>query len=256
VRIAGLRVAMYDDNGLLRPAPALRRAVAEATDALRAAGAVVEPWMPPDVPTAYYLYYGLLLGDGLVTAREILGKSTPSLQVRRMLMTARLPQGLVRLLAALLDLGGQPRLAALLRSMGMVSTRAYWRRVEERARYRDRFFAALDAGRYDLILCPPDALPALPHDLAPEVPDALSYPILYNLLGLPAGVVPVTRVRPGEESDRPPSRDRLLAAARTGEEGSAGLPIGVQLAGRPFREDVVLAAMATIEQKAAATAAR
>ena len=249
VRIEGLRVAMYDDNGLLRPAPALRRAVAEAAEALRAAGAVVEPWTPPDIPTAYYLYYGLLLGDGLVTAREALGKSTPSLQVRRMLMTARLPHGLVRLLAALLDLGGQPRLAALLRSMGMVSTRAYWLRVEERARYRDRFFAALDAGRYDLILCPPDALPALPHDLAPEVPDALSYPILYNLLGLPAGVVPVTRVRPGEESDRPPSRDRILAAARTGEEGSAGLPVGVQLAGRPFREDVVLAAMSTIEQK-------
>lgn len=256
VRIEGLRVAMYDDNGLLRPAPALRRAISEAAEALRAAGAIVEPWTPPDATTAYYLYYGLLVGDGLVTAREALGQSLPSPSVRRMLMTARLPSLLLRLLAALLDLGGQPRLAALLRTVGMVSTRTYWQRVEERASYRERFFAALDAGPYDLILCPPDALPALPHDLAPDLADALSYPTLYNLLGLPAGVVPVTRVRPGEESDRPPSRDRILATARTGEVGSAGLPVGVQIAGRPFREDVVLAAMAVIEQATASTFGR
>jgi fatty acid amide hydrolase len=78
VRIEGLRVAVYDDNGLLRPAPALRRAVSEAAEALRAAGAIVEPWTPPDAATAYYLYYDLLMGDGLATACEALGRSTPS----------------------------------------------------------------------------------------------------------------------------------------------------------------------------------
>jgi len=62
--------------------------------------------------------------------------------------------------------------------------------------------------------------------------------------------VPVTRVQAGEESDRPRSRDRLDIAARKVEQGSAGCPIGVQIAGRPWREHEVLAAMAAVEATA------
>jgi fatty acid amide hydrolase len=54
-------------------------------------------------------------------------------------------------------------------------------------------------------------------------------------------------VRPGEESDRPASRDGAIRAACTAERDSTGLPVGVQLAGRHWREDLVLAAMAAIE---------
>ena len=35
--------------------------------------------------------------------------------------------------------------------------------VEARTAYRDKFRAALDAGRFDAILCPPTSLPALLH---------------------------------------------------------------------------------------------
>ena len=57
---------------------------------------------------------------------------------------------------------------------------------------------------------------------------ALSYSATYNLLGMPAGAVAATRIRPGEESDRPNSRDLVERAARQTETGSAGLPVGVQ----------------------------
>jgi fatty acid amide hydrolase len=71
--------------------------------------------------------------------------------------------------------------------------------------------------------------------------------LLFNLMGLPAGVVAATRVRPGEESARTVGRDRSDHVARRIEAGSAGLPIGVQVAARPWREDVVLAVMEAIE---------
>ena len=60
-------------------------------------------------------------------------------------------------------------------------------------------------------------------------------------------MVAATRVRPGEESDRPPSRDPVERAARAVEEGSAGLPVGVQVVARHWREDVALAVMAALE---------
>jgi fatty acid amide hydrolase len=74
-----------------------------------------------------------------------------------------------------------------------------------------------------------------------------AYAPLANVSGFPAGVVPVTRVRADEESDRPASRDQVDKVARETERGSTGLPIAVQAIGRPWRDDVVLAAMARIE---------
>lgn len=65
---------------------------------------------------------------------------------------------------------------------------------------------------------------------------------------MPAGVVAATRVLPGEESDRQPGNSPIERTAYKIEQGSAGLPIGVQVAARHWREDVVLAVMLMLEQ--------
>jgi fatty acid amide hydrolase len=59
--------------------------------------------------------------------------------------------------------------------------------------------------------------------------------------------VPVTRVRAGEETATPRGRDVLDRTARATEEGSAGLPIAVQIAARPWRDDHVLALLFALE---------
>jgi fatty acid amide hydrolase len=82
------------------------------------------------------------------------------------------------------------------------------------------------------------------------MPFAGTYALLSPILGYPAGVVPVTRVRADEESGRKESIDVVERTAFETDRGSAGLPIGVQLMGRPWRDDVVLAAMRVIEQAA------
>jgi len=69
----------------------------------------------------------------------------------------------------------------------------------------------------------------------------------YNLLGPPAGVVPVTRVRP-DETHGPVARDRFdrRAVARRSE----GLPAAVQVVGPAGHEDIVLAVMTAVEDHA------
>ncbi len=83
---------------------------------------------------------------------------------------------------------------------------------------------------YDLIICPsrdkaPERVP--PEFVRSGGRGGLSYTSQYNTVGWPAGVV-----RAGTSKDEP------------------GLPLGVQLVGRPWRDDVVLSAMAYVEQKA------
>lgn len=248
VSLGSLRVAMYTDDGFFPAAPALRRAVEEAAEALRRRGAMVETFTPPEVLRAMGVYFALLGGDGGVNLRRLLAGSNMDRRIANLVQVAGLPGFLRPLAAGALEAFGQARLANLVRSIRSVSTGRYWDLVAERNRYRAEFLAKLDAGRFDAILCPPHALPALTHGSSHYLSSAASYAMLYNFLAMPAGVISITRVRPGEESDRPASRDVIERTAKQVEAGSAGLPIGVQVVARHWREDIVLAVMAALEE--------
>lgn len=251
ISLRGLRIGMYTDNGVFAVAPAVRRAVEEAAQVLRAHGAIVEPWSPLYVAEAIRIYVGLVGADGFATHKRNLGHDPRDRRISFNMRVSSLP-GFVRApLVSLLKQRGQIHMAASLHYIrGRLSVEEYWRLVGERNQYRQRFLAALDTEHFDALLCPPHALPALTHGSSGtlNVTNAGSYAILYNLLGLPAGVAPITRVRPSEESERSIGRDSVERAAHTVELGSAGLPVGVQLVARPWREDIVLALMAALEE--------
>ena len=94
--------------------------------------------------------------------------------------------------------------------------------MEQLDRFRSEMLRFLQD--YDAILCPPDCFAALPHGAAEDLDKHRVWGHLYayNLTGWPAAVVP--------------------ASATT-----EGLPLGLQIVGRPWREDVVLALAAAIE---------
>ena len=146
--------------------------------------------------------------------------------------------------------GGQRHLAAIARNFGYRDAARYWRLVERQMDYRRDFLRALDSddgGPFDVIVCPAFSLPALRHGASKDLVTAGAYAILYNVLGYPTGVVPVTRVRAGEETLRKRSLDRLEGVAQATERGSAGLPVGVQVVARPWQEHSAFAAMRAIE---------
>ena len=97
---------------------------------------------------------------------------------------------------------------------------AYWAELFE---FRARMHELLR--EYDAILSPVSATPALPHGTTIEERNfrGFSYTMTYNVTGWPAGVV-----RCGTSAD--------------------GLPIGVQVAAAPWREDVVLAVLERVEE--------
>jgi fatty acid amide hydrolase len=71
----------------------------------------------------------------------------------------------------------------------------------------------------------------------------------FNLTGFPAGVVPATRVR-ASEAHLPLDGDRFERRAAAVAARSAGLPVAVQVVGRPWHESVVLAVLVAIEEAA------
>jgi len=98
------------------------------------------------------------------------------------------------------------------------------------------------------VVCPVSALPALRQGSASRLVLAAAPCLLANLFDLPAGAVPVTTVRPGEEGCRPWSLDPVVRAAAATDRGSAGLPVGVQVIACPGRDEAtVLHVMRLIE---------
>jgi fatty acid amide hydrolase len=242
VDVSKLRVAYYTDDGTFAPSPAVRRGVCEAIAALEARGASVAAWSPPDVSRARDLLFGLFSADNFAGCRRTLGRDARDPRIAKIEMAARH----THLVDFLLSLDGHGRLRReVIANYGHDDTDHYWQLVEAVLDYRQRFLQAF-AG-FDAIVCPATSLPAFRHGAGEELVLAGAYTCLYNVLGWPAGVVPITRVRAGEESDRAASKDKMDQAARETERGSAGLPIGVQVAARPWREDIVLATAKTLE---------
>jgi fatty acid amide hydrolase len=249
--VTGLRVALLSEIDGFAPSPAVRRALEEATTALRVEGATVERWdHVPDTGDGLGIAMRIYMADGGAFTRQLLAGEPPHPLLKGDLQLVSLPNAVIRTIAATLHATGQRRAARIVGHVRRLSAREYLDVLGDRISYERRFVAAMDAGAYDLVLCPATPLPAVPHGSTPKLPDLLAPSMLFNLLGLPAGVVPVTRVRPGEESDRPDSRDTALRAAQSAEQRSAGLPVGVQIAGHHWREDLVLAAMRAIEIEA------
>lgn len=104
----------------------------------------------------------------------------------------------------------------------------------------------------DALLSPPLGLPAPPH-LASQKLAQLSCALafMWNSYNCPAGTVPVTTVREDEQhypAAPPHGADSSHALAAATLRGAAGLPVGVQVVGLPWRDEEALGAMAEVER--------
>lgn len=247
-KVEGLLIGLYDYDGYFEASAAVRRAVHQAAAALESAGARVVPFDPPDVREALDIFYGLFTADGADALQPLVAGEQLDVRIRDLFQLATMPGWVRPVMGAGLTVAGQRRLGHLVTASGRRSAEGVHALVERRDAYRKRFENALTAAGADVVICPPSALPALKHGASGDLgPSSTNYTALYNLLAWPAGVVPVTRVRPTEVDRRKPGGDRMEAAARRVDADSAGLPVGVQVAARPNRDDLVLAVMGAIE---------
>lgn len=247
VDMTKLRIGFFVEDGLFAPSAAYRRAVNEAGEALERCGAQVVELKKPNLGEVLDLFGRILLADRMAGTLRSLGDAPRARQIRTTTRLARLPAALLPVVQKLLRLSGRPQVAARIEWLRPCSVDAYWRLCERQLDHRARWLATLDEQRVDIVLSPATGLPAVKHGATVELGLMGAYTALYNLLGWPAGVVPVTRVRADEETTTARTRDVRGRVALATEQGSAGLPIAVQIAARPWREDQVLAVMAALE---------
>jgi fatty acid amide hydrolase len=248
--LRGLRVGVYQQLDELPAGPAVRRAVREAAAALESSGIDVVPFELDRVAAIWDLSMSLFYADGLCDMRQRTRGSAIDRRVRQYFRLARLPGWWHRPAAWIAEWQGQPRMAHVLRTLRrpVLSAEQYTRLLAQMHGLRHHFGLHLKRQRIDLLLGPAGPVPAFPHGEF-YANASLIYTGIFNLLAVPAGVVPATRVRADELPGEPPPRDLIDRALWRSEADSQGLPVGVQVVGRWWADDQVLAAMRLLEQQ-------
>ena len=249
VYLKRLRVGFWESDGLVTPAASVMRGVRTAARLLSDAGAEVIEVEPTNVARIVWLFFSILSADGGRTLDALTAGERMIAPLARVMRIAKMPDRVRRALALALLVLGEQRASDLVSALGAKSVDELWKLTAERGQLRVRELEFFQENHLDLVLCPAFATPALQHGASTDFTVGACYSMRYNLLNFPAGVVPVTRVRT-HETDRSELRDRIDRTALRIERGSHGLPIGVQVVGRPHAEHQVLAAMMAIEEHA------
>jgi Asp-tRNA(Asn)/Glu-tRNA(Gln) amidotransferase A subunit family amidase len=201
-----IQIGYFDDDGRTPVTPETRAAVRAAAEGLRRAGFQVEPFRPEGLELARQLWWkffgiaGAMLLGPMVKGHE--AELSPILKEFSSWVVAEPSHT------------GQSLLDT-------------WIRRDE---VREQIFVQMR--EWPVLLCPVAAVPAFKHGerswkidgQTVEYLDAWSYTEWFNLLGMPAVVVPVGK-------------------------SPEGLPIGVQLVTRPWEEELALAVGAETEEQ-------
>ena len=91
--------------------------------------------------------------------------------------------------------------------------------------------------------------PAIRKNTAKDLDFMCLYCYIWNYLNFPVGVVPISTVRENEQQYESQFIDKLTAALALSMEGSAGLPVGIQVIGLPWHDELVVEAMVDLEGK-------
>lgn len=162
VRMGGLRVALFTDNGVRTPTPETIAAVEAAGVALAAAGAVVERRMPPDLPEIGEIYEALIGADGYAWLQRLIADAGThgmgSYETRAWFTAGTALPG--------------DQLSALVERVDVLRSRML------------RWMAGTD-----LIVCPVLPLPAVPHGGGLLASFGDGYSDVHNITGWPSAVV-------------------------------------------------------------------
>lgn len=253
IEVAKLRIGVVQPGPFfVAPSAAIARSIEDAGNLLRAAGCEVVPFEIPDVVMLYSLQASAVSSDGGAVVKAALAGGAKDEVVGTLLRNFSLGKGLRTIASMLLKRRGDPRVAEVIGRLGKRPVQDLWSLTATTRTARQTFLDAMAKERIDLLLCPPFATPAAQHTTTREFMPGGAYSSIFNVLQLPAGVLPFTTVRESETA-RPANASALNKVAAGIDLNSAGLPVGVQIIGRPWEEHIVLAAMIELEDRARAS---
>uniref|UniRef100_A0A0K0FHU2 fatty acid amide hydrolase n=1 Tax=Strongyloides venezuelensis TaxID=75913 RepID=A0A0K0FHU2_STRVS len=249
-----ITIGMYTYDGFFECLPAVTRAVEEAGNNLKKivdkdgkCKYVVKPFTPPDIPKAFGAFLKAVSVDGGEYLINNFKKDIILPNYRKILFLMNLPIW-IRKMVAFITKPFSYRFS-LIASSVPTSTSDLRKTYEFIESYRYQFIEAMKNDSIDVLLLPPNGTHAMAHDKPLEMIPVISYTGVFNLLDFAAGVVSTSKVNENDITNLVDYEvnDRYNKLAKNIGKYGLGLPLGVQVAAPPYKEETILRVMKDIE---------
>jgi len=244
-----LKIGYYLDDGIFPPTPGIVRGVKEVVELLATAGHEVVPWTPPNLIDIFEVFTNFLLADKGHFFLKTMNDEVIDQAIEINAMNYKTPLKIKKVVAFLISFVSLK--LSKFWAAGVQLSREQWMENAKKDRMIYELMQAWENNGFDVILCPAFSMPACPPSYCSRLLPAASYTSVYNLVGCPAGILPVTKENSSDQAglaDYPVNTDLCHRFARDATLGAEGCPIGVQVVGRHFQEELVLHAMGLIEE--------
>ncbi|GAA5970793.1 hypothetical protein JCM11641_004457 [Rhodosporidiobolus odoratus] len=259
-----LKVGYFVTDGFCHASPACERAVLETVKALRRQGHQCIEFSPPNPLEAMELFVALTSAGRYETLLSGLQGDPQESSLWLVTFGPRLPSFLRNAIAWIVEsVLGDDKLARLLRvSRGKSVTE-----LQEWQHKRDIYVSKArkqlwEEHDFDAVICAPQATPALKHNSTWNLSPLAIGTILWNIIDSSVALVPVTFVSATKDALTPSWWSRQQAAPRSklvearvygpggvyDAEEMEGLPIGVQVVGRHWEEERLIAVMKVVDE--------
>ena len=239
------------------PCPSTVRCVERAVQALRDAGHRLVPFDPNKVVPWAELHPVLLAEYGIgesTQAQQDAAKQAPRKEREGSYSSKSTDTSIDEIHP---DLAGMAQASRGPGKLLPVATNSaeYHKIIALRDQQRDMLSRHWRNAGLDVLICPAWAFPAPPVEEVRHLAPAVWTTQAWNYFDVPAGVLPVGSVTtqdleiPWDVAVNPPAVEtEFKEACLRSREGSAGLPIALQVVGQPWREETVLRAMREVER--------
>jgi fatty acid amide hydrolase len=249
IDVSKLKVGYYTSDGFLEPMNAVKRGVLESVEKIKSLGTEVVEFQPPKFEFCEEIFYRILTAEGVKNFYTILDGEKPVKQLKDMMMMASASSWKRNAVISLASIFGQKNLPRILSYFGGQGEDFLKTWAKEREKYQHELESAMDEAGIDAILSPMAALPAFLQNSVHKIGLGGNYAILYNVSGFPAGVARVGEVQQHEAVARKSSLDLVERKVAQTETMTASLPLSVQIAAKPWREDIIFSLIETLHTR-------
>jgi fatty acid amide hydrolase len=248
IDVSKLKIGYFTTDGFIEPMEAVKRGVRESVAKLKSIGAEVIEFQPPKFELCEEIFYRILTVDGVKNFYKILDGEKPVKQLKDMMMMASAADWKRNAVISLAKMFGQKNMPRILSYFGERGENSLKIWAMQRENYQRELESAMDEAGIDAILSPMAALPAFLQNSVDKIGLGGNYSILYNVSGFPAGVAIVGKVEENEAIARKTGFDIVERKVAQTEALSAGLPLSVQIAAKPWREDIIFSLIKVLHQ--------
>ena len=240
---------IYDDN-FCESFPANRNVIMEVAEALKKNGHeivhITENWTEEFILTGLPVMQSHGMASNLMKTLE---GEVPERFYWLQILLSYFPNFVLKFFGFMARFVGESRFGKILGVLVDRNLDQFYQAVFQKEILKDRFSDFWISKKLDCLISPVLPFPAIKHGDAELLQGLIGSTFIYNIMGMPAGVVPIRKIRPDEEYYSTRFKDMAARKLKSLVDGIQGLPVGVQVAGWNFNDEGCLAIMKEIEME-------